>query len=114
ALSLNEDLPFFTFFRANLVSKIVVGSEEPIAIPAVIANRLLHLHDLSDIVLRLGFRFGALACSAMFRAGFLDRDVGEFATGEAEKAGNKDRLGYLALFVRRRLERLSRSVREAI
>jgi hypothetical protein len=42
ALRLDEDLTFGALLRSDLVAEIVVGAQEPLAIPAVSADRFVH------------------------------------------------------------------------
>ncbi len=47
ALGLNEDLTFLTLGGADLIAECIVSAEEPVAVPAILKNSLVHLVDFS-------------------------------------------------------------------
>src|SRR6185437_1398776 len=113
-LRLDEDLPFLTFFRSNLVSEIVIGAQKPLSVPAVFADRVFHLLDFGKIFLRFRFCFGAFSGTAMRGTSLLNRDVRKLATCETEQTRNENRLGNFAFFVGGRLKGLPWRIGEAV
>src|SRR5664279_3246538 len=49
AIGLDEDFAFFALTGANFGAGVVVGAQEPIAIPPMLEDSLLHLCDLIEI-----------------------------------------------------------------
>ena len=88
--------------RADDVAEVVVRAPEPGAVPAVLDDHAGHL-----------LRLGPVTCGVVGQAAQLG-DPGELPGGEDEQAGDEHRLGHTAVRVRRRLERLSRSLGETI
>ena len=103
ALRLDENLPFCARRRADLVAEMVVGAQEPLAIPAMLADGRVHL--------RGGLR-RSVAARRPGRA--RARDCRHFLRGDHEQPGDEDRLGDFAVPVGRRLERFARFIREGV
>ena len=102
AVGLDEDLAFFALLGADLGAEVVVGAQEPLAVPAVLADDLIHLRDFGQILGGFGVEAAVLG------------DGGQFLAGVDEQAGDEDRFGHLAVLVGGGLEALARRVGEAI
>src|SRR5690554_6772068 len=51
AVGLDKDLPFFVLFRADFITEIVVGTQEPLPVPAMLLHGLHHpIHMGEDTV----------------------------------------------------------------
>jgi hypothetical protein len=101
AVGLDEDLAFLALLGADLGAEVVVGAQEPLAVPAVLGDDLLHLGDLGQIR-------GASASSPRWLAMAASRGR------RAQTAGDEDRLGHLAFLVGGGLEALAGRVGEAV
>ncbi len=95
-------LPFRTFVGADLLTEIVIGADEPLAIPTVLMDGLVHL-----------LRFRAIAFRFVLMTAMLGNRR-QFFSCEHEQARDKDRLGGLTFFVRSGLERLAGCIGEAV
>ncbi len=102
ALRLDEDLAVLALLRPDLLPEEVVGAQEPLAVPAVLEDRLLHPRR----VLAGGTRLVGEAHRLGER-----RVVGGHVD---EEAGDEHRLRGATGAVPGRLERLARGVREAV
>ncbi len=81
ALRLDEDFAFRTFVRADLIAEIVISADEPLAVPTVLMDGLVHL-----------LRFGEIAFRLIFMTAVLGNRR-QFFSGENEEAGDEHRLG---------------------
>jgi len=102
AVGLDEDFSFSAFVGADLCAEVVVGAEEPFAVPAVLVDDSKLLLGFADVFFRLSFKAAVLG------------DGGKLATGVDKKGSDKDRLGDLAILIGCGLEALAGSVREAV
>ena len=102
ALRLDEDPAVLARLRADLVAEVVVGAQEPFAVPARLADGLLHLRGLA-----LGQRGLVLAAGEARERGVVGRDV-------AEHLRDHHGLGVLPVLVRAALEGVVRVLREAV
>ena len=102
AVRLDEDLAFLALLRADLRAEVVVGAQEPLAIPAVLVNHAIHLGGFAEIRGGLGVQSAAPG------------DGRQFAAGMDEQPGDEDRLGDFAVLVGGGLEALPRRVGEAV
>ena len=102
ALGLDEDLSFRVLARSNRVPEVVIGPEEPVAVPAMGHNRVGHLRNV----------FRRRCC-----------DVGETVScghicvllaGVDEQSGDEHRFCRSAVLCLHRLEGLSRFCRERV
>ena len=106
ALRFDEDLALFALVRAHLLAEVIIRTQEPFAVPAVIHDVLLHLVDGSLCLCSTSLVALLLAHSHIFR------------TSVSEQRSNHHRLcnlGILILAVLRRsrgLEGFARLVRE--
>src|ERR1019366_7179891 len=76
-LRFNEDLALCIFLGADLAAEIVVGTDKPLAIPSMLANRGFHLGYLRQVSGSLGSEAAMLG------------DIREFAAGEHKQGGNE-------------------------
>ena len=97
ALRLDEDLPFFTLCRANLIAKIIIGAQEPATIPTGCEHCLRSSSPPRRCNIPPVF---VLAQNRSQRDHLFGR--------QNKKAGDKHGFGHFALFAGCRLKRFSR------
>ena len=105
ALRLDEDLALVVLRRADRLAEVVVGAQEPLAVPAVRARRPFPSSRRRRPGSARPRGVAARARSAMAASSF---------GRQHEQPGDEDRLGHLAVLVVGGLERLAGRVGEAV